>query len=749
MAFATKYQMTFRDYEDNTWYVYFQEDGFAGSVTEFTPGADPVNINWNASNKYQPIVGSFAHIQMVYESDMDSLYTEESDTIYVIIKKAADTKWEGFLSPGQYVRQFNEAKHYVTFTASDGLGELKNIKFLDDSDDPYFYQQTEISIIADILAKTNISNSILEAVDVFESGYDTAATDSTFLQTYIYTGKYYNEITEESQDCYTVLEEILKKYGATIRQWAEYWRIMRPNAASLDTIRYRIFNSAGAYASNGTLQGYDTISSLNMVYLNADAELTKQMGVGSAEISMSPMMRQNMLKNGIFNSWTWSEGNPYYWTNSSANYNNTADTSAITIGTNEAAAVPANYLHCGMYLWRAKSVRLTLEYKCVYTGTPTHAKVCLGMIVDTGNYFAPSAGTWHTDAYPTTSNVAYDLIADSKASMTDYETLVVEPTKGPYEATEGGYGQFTYLDIRLYELHNETNPMGGGNYVGYRHIMLEVEYDNTAQDKYIYTYDGPNTINNIHKDELKLGDSFIDDVYAGAGRDDMFFGVTSDAAGGSNNETDEWYIRGDNPTVSTEIPIAELYAKQMVEGQHRSLDVLRATFDGGESLINYHGIQDANFTDSYGYNKTFFSKQLTWNIRPVQWFGEWVECPVVYTDEEMEWDSHDCGGDAAMTANSIEINSWTSGGAGYFAYFDSYTAVAGETIRAVITFTDDGSSYLPGFFIDEVSQVREWGVNRYTYYFSTAGVKTFRLYTSGVQTVNCTAVLDIYSITGI
>ena len=41
MAFATKYQIDFYDFEDNSWSVLFQEDGFAGAITNFTPRSRP------------------------------------------------------------------------------------------------------------------------------------------------------------------------------------------------------------------------------------------------------------------------------------------------------------------------------------------------------------------------------------------------------------------------------------------------------------------------------------------------------------------------------------------------------------------------------------------------------------------------------------------------------------------------------------------------------------------------------------
>jgi len=722
MAYATKYSVTFKDVEDVEWVINFQEDGFGGAATTLTPGADPLILTWNQSDKYQPIIGSTADIQLVYESAIDSLYTEDSQGIRVYITKAGGGHWYGFLSPGQYFRQFNKPVHYVTLTASDGLGELKGIKF-EDSGDPYYYTQTEAVVLANILLKTGLSLSIYEAINIFEDGYTATASDSPLLQTYIYQEQYWDEITDDRGDCYEVLTDILKKYGATIRQNTTYWRIYRPNDFSVsENIYYRVLTSAGVYSSNSSHATETTIGATNY-YIHADQEITKVAGVGSSEVTLEPIPRPNGLKNGSFESFTWSGGNPRYWTNSGATYNNTADTAAITIGSNGSASAPTNYLYARQYFYNAKSIRLTLEYKCVYTGTPTHAKVDVGLIVN-GNYFAPSADTWSTSAYHTTSAVAYDLIADSKASMSDYETLVVAPTSGPYTSVEGGYGEFNWVDIRLYELHNETG--GTSNYIQYRQIFLEVEYDGIVPRKEIYTFDGPNSLNMIHKEHIRVGDSLIADrTY-----DDMFYGITGDSADFASNLTDVWYIKGDNPTVTTEVPIAELLAKQYTEGYTHGLDLLRGSIRSAYTHLPHLALEDSDFTDDYGYVKRYYPRGISYDARHNEYNGEWIECPATYTDEAMEWDS--CIAPSyTITANELEVDSYSAVG-GAFADFDSYTAVAGETIRLHYNIVDDGSSNTPYVIVDSVAQsTRSWGDNYYTIYFATAGVKTIELGAAG------------------
>ena len=217
MAFAVKYSTEFEDVNGVSWIVYFDEDGWGGAITELTPGPTPVMITWNQSDKYQTIIGSSLDLQLKYESAIDDLCVEESQSIRVSVYRNASLLWQGFLSPGQYFRQFNKPVNFVTLTASDGLGELKDIKFEDLLGNPNFYSMTEIEAIASILSETGITTTIYDAINIYEDSFDSTTSDSPLEQTYFWPEMYWDEQTDEVASCYDVLTDILKKYGATIR----------------------------------------------------------------------------------------------------------------------------------------------------------------------------------------------------------------------------------------------------------------------------------------------------------------------------------------------------------------------------------------------------------------------------------------------------------------------------------------------------------------------------------------------------
>lgn len=753
MAWAAKYQVTFKDVSNVDWIIYFAEDDWGGSITSLTPGETPITIIWNQSDKYQPIIGSVAEIQVVYESSIDALETEVSQSIWVSVYRNASIFWQGFLSPGQYFRQFNKPKHYITLTASDGLGELKGVKFEDDIGDPYYYSETEIVIIANILQKTGITQTIYDAINVYEDSYDATVSDSPLEQTYIWQEKYWDELTDGRTDCYTVLSDILKKYGASVRYGVGHWYLLRSNDYSAhDKIYYRVYTYAGVYSSNTSFTSYNTISS-NMHYIYADQEITKLQGAGIVEVTLDPGRRKNDLRNGTFDSFTWSGGSPYYWTNSGSGsigtpeYDNTKVADTLTLYSNSSATQPRNYI-CSpnIKLYSCKSIKLTLNYRCYYQLAPTHAKICIGIVVGSGAYYDPENDAWTTTSYDSgTSLVALDMIAESKSSMLTYETMVVEPSTGPFTVNgEGIYGFGNYITIRLYEFWNDNG--GVNNWVSFSNVFLEIERDGLYPDTQIYTFTGPNFSTNIKQEQLSLGDSFIDDITTSAsGDDDLYWGVTSDAAGASGNETTLWSIKGH---VAASEPIAQLLARQIGEGFHKSLDLLRGTIRSAYTYVSHLAFEDTNFKDPYGFNKRYFPMGIEYNARKNEWAGEWVECPAIYADEGLEWDTNNIGGDAVVTGNEVVIDH-TKSGSNAMLEFDDFTHIAGQTIRIVIECTDNGSSALPSPYIDGDYPTRAWGTNYYTYYYSSSGDTTIDLVGWDGSVYNCTVSITIYSITGV
>lgn len=740
MAYATKYSVTFKDVENITWVVKFEEDAFAGAVTTITPGNNPLNITYNQSDKFQPIVGSHADIQMVYQSEVDNLYIETAHTIRVTIERDSTDVWQGWLLPGQYTRHFNQPKHYVTLTASDGLGELKGIKF-EDSGDPYYYQQKEITVLSNILQKTGLQLNIYENIDIYEDDMDHAASDSPLDQTYIYADMYWDELSDERSDCYSVLEDIIKKYGAVIKQVGAAWWILRPNAFGLDSIAYRRFTYAGVYSTASTYTSYYSVGS-NMRYMYANAEMTKHPGVGRCEIELTNNLRNNFIKNGNFDSHTWDSGTPIYWVKQDAP---DIEVSGDSLKINAISGAPtygSDYLTCTMYLYMVKSMNLSFDLTPYFTETvsPQHADFYMKFKVNTWFLgWGGAAPAWHEDnAYW----VLVESIMDYGLSSGEKQHFTVD-IPSMREDVGYDYPALTQLEIQIYEYRADNQA--AGDYCILDNLILEVQTTQDFLTTKIHAHDnGENTIYNTVRDSVRLGDSWLSD-YASVTYDDMMYALTLST--GRGDLTQSWYLNGDKDTVDTNVPLIELLAKQRVEGFWRSMDVLSATFRTTIlTSMARMSIMDSHFKDAAGYNKRYYPTEITINAMRSECHGTWIECTPISTDLELDWASETYG-TAGITGNEIDMNETVSGT--MTATSDAFTVVADENIRVKATVVDAGNSDRPNYSIDGQTGTLSFGTNYLTFAMSTAGSKTFEINHTDGETANCVITFWVYRMSAI
>lgn len=706
MAFGTEYKAIWLDVEDVKWEIDFQIDG-GSAGTELTPGATPAILTWHGGDKYQPIVGSSLDIQLVYSSTVDNLYTEGAQTMKVILNRDSTAIWYGWLQPGQSFRAFNKAKYYVTLTASCGLGELKEIKFEDGSGDPYFGQATEMAVISNILQKTGFQLNIYDTVNIFDANHTTGAAYSPLNQTYLYQEAYWDERTDERADCYTVLSDILTKYGATVRQRAN-WYILRPNVYSVATVYWRLFTYAGVYSSNGSYTAYDTIDtpSGDLYYVHADQELSKLPGLGSCEITQSPPRRSNMIRNGSFDLFTWTGGVPDYWDDvysSGTTLDISSDNDQLKMGACGNSSIPTEYIELSTTIDFATSVNLSFDWTPTYTGSPTYKTLVIQIYSVTFAKYLVS-GAWQ-------AGVGY-VSFTAGASGTEIRESFEIPDDG------SGFGRGNTLRFRIYEFYCEQAP--AANYYHLNNLLLEVEMSKPETRLHSHT-NADYTINNISKKEIVMGDSWRSDF--GTSTSDYSYYINTYAASDSGSLTTLWSITGDQTAAAK---IGAVLARQTVEGFRRSLEVINGSIRGNSTLLPRVAIRDTDFTDESGYAKHFYPTQLNYDTRLNEWNGTWIECPVSYTDESIEWASSDyytytIGPGPGDDDYLIEVSNSAGDGT---ATSDAYTAVAYEPVRVVLVLTDSGSSDLPSCAIGGNSVTVAWGTNYLETVFTTSGNKT-------------------------
>ncbi len=249
MAWGEKYKCEFADNLGLVWTIKIYEDGYASTVTELKATGQPLTFNFlgNSDDIYDPIQETEVQLR-VYSSTnfaLADLYATENMHFKMVITTPYGgldvERFVGYIDCGDYQEPYEEPPYEVTITAVCGLRFLKEIPY-DDDGTPYNGRMLISEIILDILAKIGYT-TFLEFVNLYEESMADDTDDSPFDQTRVDVDLF------RSMYCYDVLAELMKPFGATIRQHGATHMIYRAVELKSATVYGRYFqgdtNKAG------------------------------------------------------------------------------------------------------------------------------------------------------------------------------------------------------------------------------------------------------------------------------------------------------------------------------------------------------------------------------------------------------------------------------------------------------------------------------------------------------------------------
>jgi len=237
MAYGNKYYLEFYDRFSNLFKIYISQEGYTGAVIDVVGGGLPLSIHWlgEGDSKYSVVKGSTCEFSIISETDQAylSMFTGTARDFRLRVSKGSDLIWQGHIDPDSYKEPFLQPPYVSTIHASDGLGELKNIKFpKPDSTKYYTFEQPIIYFIAEILKQTGSLLSIYVANDVSFTG----ASPARCFDAVHVSHKTFRDEDNEFESCYDVLEKILKSLGSRISQYNGEWYIERIDQKRSDTV---------------------------------------------------------------------------------------------------------------------------------------------------------------------------------------------------------------------------------------------------------------------------------------------------------------------------------------------------------------------------------------------------------------------------------------------------------------------------------------------------------------------------------
>ena len=268
-----RFQTTVYSYNSWSYFIQIWDRNYTGStITEITLGQGGPQINWDSDNddRFSTIMSSSCEIPIMVEGTLlenwlnsvrDSY--EEKD-VYVHIYRntqatASSLIWSGFLlmDLNSTVDEFFPYEFKLTFT--DGLSLLKEVDFAEagatkpyDSSEmfwgPASYSFWMKTVLGKVGAALTTEGAITDwewrtSINWYNTGHGASApstlTFDPFAKTEVQVSMFHNEETEgvyEPRNCYDVLNELLKHWGARIVYWRhKFWIIQIPEYNTAET----------------------------------------------------------------------------------------------------------------------------------------------------------------------------------------------------------------------------------------------------------------------------------------------------------------------------------------------------------------------------------------------------------------------------------------------------------------------------------------------------------------------------------
>ncbi len=223
MALATRYRCEFKDDAGLLWQWDFQWEAWGGSITAMQAAGDPAEFDLlsDSDDLYEaPVRGTKATLRIIATalSQYAIFSTILPQQIFCIVTQGGNTYFKGWVEPNSYEEAYDDYPFVVSISVTDGLGYLKELDYVPTTEGRI---SEDNIIINDILSKIGFT-AFNEVVNIYEENMSATTNDSPLDQVYVHTDAF------EDLTCYEVLEKILSKWKALIRQYNGIMHIYRP-----------------------------------------------------------------------------------------------------------------------------------------------------------------------------------------------------------------------------------------------------------------------------------------------------------------------------------------------------------------------------------------------------------------------------------------------------------------------------------------------------------------------------------------
>ena len=611
MAWGVKYRHQFYDIHEVIWTTDIHEEDYSGDITTFKGSGDPLTFEFYGNDNIfdQNVLGSKMTLNIWVDSNFaySDLFTSDDLEYKVIVYHGAVEYWTGYILANNYQEPYDHLPVMVSLVAIDGLGLLKNFKFVDIG---YTERETISTMVYDMLELVGIS-SFTEYINIYEDSMDAAVGDSLLEQAGIDP-----DLFKESS-CYEALEVILKTFNAGIRQDLNIITLYRFVEVAETTMYGRVFDSGSDNSSDVTKTPLQYLKRAAQASNLWDYDGGVRMIVAQAKetiVNYDIGYKQSALKHWEFLFDDFDEsGGVYTIDNWTSNGVIIKPFSLLVPG--EDRGIHLDYLtqyaanqHITQVLenvkTRSPSFKLSFDYR-IHNKTldpltrDFHCVVYLIGDADT-KYWDGDDQEWNTNAL---SNIQ-TYKGDIPGGWNDWMHIDIPITGIPNDGD---------LYVKLYSANDTSNDTT----LSYRDVKLVMTpVEGTGESGIAYTVTGAST-GKLIEEEMKLGSGFTVARYT-VNQLLNYYGIIN--AYDSSEEIDPgntWFTRGNSEDVALlDLISSELGAQFAREKDKIDVPVRERTADTFLSLTG--NIKDTSNT--FGGNpRTFAITRGSYSVRMREW----------------------------------------------------------------------------------------------------------------------------------
>ena len=556
MAFQKQFKTSYYSYNGWEYYMEIWVNTTAGTITtsevKLGTGGPIISYDTDNEDRFSPIISSNCVIPLVIESSIQETFVKQlrevynERDVYVHLYRATEAQhstvkplWSGFVLMDLSSTPDEFYPYDFKITAVDGLGLLKDIDFVKPTTrraneyiqaDMYYGPGRFTYWLKEILLKTGASTTVegssqdyefTTAINWYESQMpNTSQSTDPFYITKCSVGMFHTKTDDgvyEVTNCYEVLKELLKHWGARITYWkGQFWIVQIPQYITPDSGTYinpdnvntRTYDKSGTFigSSDNLGDSYWTRYQLNIG--DIDGGIQKLTGTN---VNYLPQIREVRANNISFGGGNRYGGFPREFAGNSApdeiifqdQINDASDSDSFNLVIPLNVTVQNGNPFFMKILFNFYCTDLTNTYYLQYDTTLTHKYYWVDISQWTtlvkaptwdSGFISPATGNSnqsqsHSNLEGFNQNILFKLYNTSTQVFSDLDL------SGDYKF---------YLDIDPYGT-NISNPgsfrfklanagPSGGQFFYPTHPSIDVTWTNTLQSN--YSLQTPNIITN-------------------------------------------------------------------------------------------------------------------------------------------------------------------------------------------------------------------------------------------------------------